>query len=825
MDLKEKKRLKKLELLGLFNPKEGESMMGEDVRIPASPISVAETMGMMGEDRPAPETRRQIRRELLGITTEPMEIAEPTASQPKTLGKTRYEKVNEYRTKVVRDLVGSISPELQESFYLTCYGSAVRMKNFGKPGNERQFESFQKQVEESLKEAINKTNPVAPKVLEDDYQTKNLDPEVVAKMGERRNIPDNYYEGDYYKEQTPKGDADEREMFERYHRILPLVPQRMESGETYYVAPSWGPEGYGRLWNPYLYTKEGKRVGWRVLVGLEGERLGAVITDKKVPIIRSGGGGWRKGNETVTNPGIRLLNVSFDKSLRTRPVVSDTHYGDVYSLSGDYIGSLKKERTGKVILTPEGNPIVELQPYSEKRYSAQPKTSWEWVFDSYTFGWYGEDFSRGGRTSSYAWNQPGYEGRGKIIYDWEWLKSGTKNAEDEVRKTQPKSIEEYGFPEICLYASLKNTGADLNPMKRFLAQKVKDDKVAKAKKDAEEATEKKRKKDEENRRLRSQSEQAERKAKLYPDDWEEYQDKMIFPFSEVWGPFGERTEEQHIKYSQDYARWIFGTFLSPVQKEVLITVGYGSRFNACLVSLDYFVNTPEFSEINKKRREIRDSVEPILQRAKKWVEDLVDSPRFDKPPLRHTPPDFRETHLGYFNTRERLENERENPDDPVNLGADFGSAVEGKSFRDFRPEYRSPGEMASYWRIIDASLAKFASKASLKDIKDSIEFQLGVVQVTIQNMDALLAKKTYHPDVIVMQKGAIVPNPSRDEIRRETKKTIEKPDEREETIVVEFVRGGTRYWIDEDSNLYEYKKEPLNKIGKLDEATGKIKLF
>ena len=236
------------------------------------------------------------------------------------------------------------------------------------------------------------------------------------------------------------------------------------------------------------------------------------------------------------------------------------------------------------------------------------------------------------------------------------------------------------------------------------------------------------------------SRQAEKLAKQQPDKWEEYQNKMIFPFSEVWGPNGG-TEAQHIKYAQDYARWIFGTFLSPVQKEVLLTIGYGSRFNACLVSLDYFVNTPEFSEINKKRREIRDSVEPVLVRAKQWVEDLVHSPRFDKPPITHTPPDFRETHFGYFNTKEQLDNEMANPDDPANLGADYGSAVDGKSFRDFRPEYRSPSEMVSYWRIIDASLAKFASKASLKDIKDSIEFQLGMVQVTIQNMDALLAKK------------------------------------------------------------------------------------
>lgn len=744
MDLKEQKRLKKLELLGLFNPREGESMMMEDVRV-LSPTSVAETMGMMGEDRPAPETRRRIRRELLGITTEPMMIAEPVAPPPKTLGKTRYEKVNEYRTSVVRGLVASLTPELQTSFYLTCYGSAVRMKNFGKPGNERQYESFQKQVEESLKEAVNKANPVAPKILEDDYQSKNLDPAEIAKMGQYRNSRRDFdAEENYYKPQVPPGDADEREMFERYRRILPLVPQKMESGETYYVAPSWGPDGYGREWNPYLFTKEGKRVGWRVLVGLEGERLGAVITDKRVPIIRSGGHGYREGKETVTNPALRLLDVSFDKSLRTRPVVSDTHYGDIYSLSGDYIGQLKKERTGKVILTPEGNPIVELQPYSEKRMSAQPKTSWDWVFDSYTFGWYSEDFSRGGRSSSYAWNQPGFEGKGKIIYDWEWLKSGTKDAEDEIRRTQPKSIEEYGFPEICLYASLKNTGADLNPIKRFLAQKLKDEKVAKEKKDAEEATAKAKKVAEEKKQRQRQSEQAERRAKAYPEEWEQYQDQMLFPFSEEWGgvpPFSERTEEQHIKYSQEYARWIFGTYLSPVQKEVLLTVGYGSRFNACLVSLDYFVNTPEFSEINKKRREVRDSVEPFLARAKQWIEDLVHSPRFDKPPIIHTPPDFRETHFGYFNARERLENERENPDDPVNLGADFGSAVEGKSFRDMRPEYRSPAEMVAYWRLVDDSLAKFASKTSLKDIRDHIEFLEMIVRVTISEVDTLLSKK------------------------------------------------------------------------------------
>jgi hypothetical protein len=133
------------------------------------------------------------------------------------------------------------------------------------------------------------------------------------------------------------------------------------------------------------------------------------------------------------------------------------------------------------------------------------------------------------------------------------------------------------------------------------------------------------------------------------------------------------------------------TTLTPAEKSIVAMVGFGSRFSACLASLKDYISNPAFSEINKKRREIKDGVEPVVERAEAGLRRL----KLLIPAL----------------------------------------AEEVELPKGSTPPNRTESEMSLYWRTRENTLAKFQSKTSLKDIRDAIEFCIGIVDVEIKNAE------------------------------------------------------------------------------------------
>jgi hypothetical protein len=683
MDLKEKKRLKKLELLGLFNPKEGESMMGEDVRIPASPISVAETMGMMGEDRPAPETRRQIRRELLGITTEPMEIAEPVAPPPKDIKITvSFERqIEAIRRKVFQSLPEKLKVVFEstkkgselEWLYSLC-GDMLRFgmghyKSYRKDSSDGQFPPKEQDDIALALDWMMNAKFYLFFTLKDKCDEAIPNPPPIPE----RPLPPPWVPEDRWEREHPPGSVGFA-----VSDMKPFVLQGPFNPST---------QEYEIIATPYFTSPTNNVLIYEKVPGSEDEEYNE---DKdKYEILA-----------TYFPVGLQVYkSVEEYSSTRTVP-------GNVYSYNVEKYPSMlpwrqqgyeEKDEIPKAWLDLKPHQLIlhRTTQYDEKKdnyYSFIPGTERDYLIVKTSKGW---DSDMLGEWDTIKRDRPGID-----IYDIRTLKKvGKTSSGSSAKKWRDVRARIKGDDGTVFSRWLSPLYNEEPPPSEFQSKMkaLYSDITAKDGK----------------------------RAPLYlATDFV----PMVKRFIEIWNDCAVRlginpslppykrimnyykgdyptkkelpTSEEIIKsfdtpfWKGDIRKKTVQTTLTPAEKTVVAMVGFGSRFSACLASLKDYISNPAYSEINKKRREIKDGVEPIVERAEAGLRRL----RVLIPAL----------------------------------------AEEVELPKGSTPPGRTEADMSLYWRTRDNTIAKFQSKTSLKDIRDAIEFCIGIVDVGIKDAETTL---------------------------------------------------------------------------------------